>query len=61
MSIEQDSGKWIPCPICEGRTRTKVYADTVLLNFPLYCPKCKKETRIDVVQLKMSLSKEPDA
>ena len=48
---------WIRCPICDGKTRTKVYADTVLVNFPLFCPKCKKEIRIDVVQLKMVISK----
>jgi len=52
---------WIRCPICQGKTRTKVYADTVLVRFPLFCPKCKEETLIDVVQLKMTTSKEPDA
>ena len=44
-------------PICGGKTRTKVYDDTVLVKFPLYCPKCKKEIKIDVIQLKMVLSK----
>ncbi|MFR6059037.1 MAG: cysteine-rich KTR domain-containing protein [Oscillospiraceae bacterium] len=34
-----------------------MYDDTVLVKFPLYCPKCKKEIRIDVVKLKMVLSK----
>lgn len=48
---------WVRCPICDGKTRTKVYADTVLVKFPLFCPKCKKEIRIDVVQLKMVISK----
>ena len=38
----QDS-LWIRCPICNSKTRTKVYEDTVLLNFPLFCPKCKIE------------------
>lgn len=51
---------WIPCPICGNRTRTRVYADTVLVKFPLFCPKCRKETRVDVVQLKMVLSGEAD-
>lgn len=32
------------------KTRTKVYDDTVLVKFPLYCPKCKKEIKIDVIQ-----------
>ena len=47
---------WIPCPICGGRTQAGVYPDTVLINSPLYCRKCKKETRINVVQLKMVVS-----
>lgn len=47
---------WIPCPLCGRKTHTKVYEDTVLVKFPLYCPKCKKETLIDVVKLKMVVS-----
>lgn len=49
--------RWIRCPICNGKTRTKVYDDTVLIKFPVYCPKCKREMLIDVVQLKMVLSR----
>ena len=52
---------WILCPVCGSKTRTKVYEDSVLLRFPLFCPKCKKETPINVVKLKMTLSDEPDA
>lgn len=52
---------WIYCPICESKTRLKVRGDTVLENFPLYCPKCKKETLISLHQLNMSVIKEPDA
>ena len=48
-------------PKLQQRTKTKVYEDTVLLNFPLFCPKCKKETRVNVVKLKMTISNEPDA
>lgn len=59
MSTEKSY--WIHCPICHSKTRTKIYADTVLLNFPLYCPKCKEEHRVSVVKLKMVLSDEPDA
>ena len=28
---------------CTDKTRLKVRLDTVLENFPLFCPKCKKE------------------
>lgn len=51
---------WIKCPFCNSKTRTKVYADTVLLNFPLFCPKCKREVKINVIQLQMTVSEEPD-
>ena len=53
----ENKSLWIRCPDCGGKTRTKVYGDTVLINFPLYCLKCKKENRIDVVNLRMALIK----
>ncbi len=52
---------WIHCPCCDRRTRVKVFADTVLINFPLFCQWCKNETIINVVKLKMVICKEPDA
>ena len=36
--------------------RTKVCKEAVLVKFSLYCPKCKKEIKIDVVQLKIVVS-----
>ena len=53
--------KWISCPQCGSETKVKVYEETVLVKFPLYCPKCKKEFMVNVVKLKMVLSDEPDA
>jgi ribosomal protein L44E len=61
MGNASKSSLWIHCPVCGGKTRTKMYDDTVLLNFPLYCPKCKKEIRVNVVKLKMTLNNEPDS
>jgi len=57
MDREQNKSHWVCCPICNGKTRIKIYADTVMFKFPLYCPKCKKETRVDVMQLKIAISK----
>ena len=57
MNDDSKDSRWIHCPICRGKTRTKVYEDTALVKFPLYCPKFKKETRIDVIQFKMVISK----
>lgn len=48
---------WVHCPICSGKTRIKVKEDTVVLNFPLFCPKCKRETIVDIVKLKMIVKK----
>ena len=38
---------WILCPFCGSKTRTKIRKDTVLINFPLFCPKCKQESLIE--------------
>lgn len=51
--------KWVLCPVCGNKTRVKVREDTVLLNFPLYCPKCKRSIRIGVINLKMVVNDEP--
>ena len=53
MSQNEQESLWVRCPICKGKTRTKVFAETVLLNFPLYCPKCKNESIVSVLKLKM--------
>lgn len=45
--------KWVRCPICGNKTRDKIREDTVLMNFPLYCPKCKQETLIEVRNLQI--------
>jgi len=60
MSIDVQS-QWIMCPVCGMKTRMKVNYDTILLRFPLYCPKCKHETRIDLIDHKIYKSLEPDA
>ncbi|MDR2569923.1 MAG: cysteine-rich KTR domain-containing protein [Oscillospiraceae bacterium] len=54
-------GNWLLCPVCGNKTRDKTREDTILINFPLYCPKCRKETLINVQQNNISVIKEPDA
>lgn len=53
--------EWILCPFCGRKTRLKIRDDTVLENFPLYCPKCKHETLIGVKQRNLIIIKESDA
>lgn len=56
-----ESVKWILCPICGNKSRDRIREDTVLMNFPLYCPKCKQESLIEVKKLQVTVIKEPDA
>lgn len=43
------------CPICGNKTRTKIRPDTILENFPLFCPKCKQETLISAKDLNVAV------
>jgi len=61
MAEQKHNLLWVRCPKCRSKTRLKVHEDTVLLNFPLFCPSCKRETDISVVKLEMLILKEPDA
>ena len=53
--------EWVHCPICGNKTRNRIREDTVLKNYPLYCPKCRQESLIAVEKLNMTVIKEPDA
>ena len=53
--------EWVICPVCGGKTRVKIRKDTELKHFPLFCPKCRKETLIDLKQGNITIIKEPDA
>lgn len=47
--------EFIRCPVCGNKTRDKIREDTVLKNFPLFCPKCKSECLIDIEQLDFAI------
>lgn len=55
------NSSWLICPVCGGKTRDQIRKDTVLINYPLYCPKCKQTTLINVNELNTTVIKEPDA
>lgn len=52
MMVEKD---WILCPVCGSKTRDKIRADTIMKNFPVFCPKCKREILINVEQLQITV------
>jgi len=46
--------KWLCCPVCGKKTKTKIFSDTVLLEFPLFCRECRKEIVINLVLNRIS-------
>src|SRR5699024_2058848 len=59
--IDMEKTEFIRCPICGNKTRDKIREDTILKNFPLFCPKCKSECLIDIEQFHITVIKAPDA
>ena len=53
--------EWVYCPVCGNKTRDKIREATVLINYPLYCTKCKQESLIRAEKLHIFVIKEPDA
>jgi Zn finger protein HypA/HybF involved in hydrogenase expression len=47
LSLISEIQEWVYCPVCGNKTRLRLREDTVLTHFPLFCPKCKKESLID--------------
>lgn len=47
--------QWVICPICKSKTRVKLRTDTILQNFPLFCPKCKQESLINAENFQITL------
>lgn len=50
----------ILCPVCGNKTHTMMREDTEIKNFPLYCPKCKKESLVDVKKMVVVVHGEND-
>ena len=48
--------RWVFCPCCGAKTRLQLIRQTELRAFPLFCPKCKRETMIDARQFWVSVT-----
>lgn len=57
MSKKDIMTDWVHCPICGNKTRLQLRVDKELKNFPLYCPKCKRESLIDAKNLQVTVIK----
>ena len=47
--------EWIRCHACGNKKRKRIRKDTILINYPLYCPKCKQERLIEVKNLRVTV------
>ncbi|NBI64800.1 conjugal transfer protein [Clostridiales bacterium] len=61
MYANKKKVEWVRCPICKNKTRDRIREDIVLKNYPLYCPKCKRQTLIETRNLQITVITEPDA
>ena len=52
--------EWIRCPVCGSKTRSRMRNDTILINYPLYCPKCKQERLIAVKNMRVTVIEKID-
>ncbi len=48
--------QWVLCPICGGKTRTKIRPDTEAKNLPILCRLCKNEVLVDIDDMKVKRS-----
>lgn len=49
--------KWVLCPICGGKTRTKIRPDTEAKNLIVFCPKCKRENLVNIKDMESCVIK----
>lgn len=52
--------RWLLCPLCKSKTRLRIREDTVITKLPLFCPKCRRETLVNVKLFKTNIVNEPD-
>ena len=50
--------QWVHCPIClknglKNKTRTKIRHDTEAKNLIVFCPKCKRESVVDIKDMEV--------
>ena len=56
MRTKKMNDTWVLCPICGGKTRTKIRPDTEAKNLIVFCPKCKRETVMDIKDMEVRKS-----
>ncbi|MGN0194426.1 MAG: cysteine-rich KTR domain-containing protein [Pseudoramibacter sp.] len=58
--MREEEKRWVRCPRCGAKTRLQLLKETELKDFPLFCPKCRRETRINAKNFIVE-TQQPDA
>ena len=53
-----ETTEWIRYPVCGNKIRNRVRKGTIMRNSPLYCPKCKHGTLVDIKQFIVRICKD---
>lgn len=56
MRTKKMNDTWVLCPICGGKTRTKIKPDTEAKNLPIFCKICKNEVVMDIKDMEVRKS-----
>ena len=60
MTESEAEKRWVLCPRCGAKTRLQILRETELKTFPLFCPKCRCESIVNVKNYIIE-TKQPDA
>ena len=60
MKENAENKRWVLCPKCGAKTRLKLLPETELKFFPLFSPKCRRESIINAKHCIIE-TKQPDA
>lgn len=61
MKEAVEEKQWVLCPLCGAKTRLQLLLETELKSFPLFCPKCKRESIINAQNSQIEIINQPDA
>lgn len=60
MTESEAEKRWVLCPRCGAKTRLQIFRETELKTFPLFFPKCRCESIVNVKNYIIE-TKQPDA
>ena len=53
--------RWVLCPVCGAKTQLRLLRRTILQEFPLLCPKGRRESIINARNFQIEEVNQPDA